>query len=243
MPKICVFNTISSTQTYIKDIINNGIKIPKEGFGCFSYSQISGVGKLGRKWYSPYGNVYFSFILGKKLTSFENLNYINLLIAYSLRETILKIIPNKKDDIKYKWPNDILIDGKKISGILIEIEYSKNQEMYIIVGVGINLNITPDVPNYPVTALINYSNIKINPLLFTENLYYNISKFSSLNHNVIQQNYISNLYNLNKQIKVISGNKEYCGKLKGLGVNCELILETTKGIKSITAGEIYNINI
>ncbi len=115
------FKKVKSTMDIAKDFINEnkvGIIVAEE--------QIEGRGRYGRRWYSPKGGLYFSFIIKKsKLTDF-----LCEIVALSLIETM-------KDfglTCKIKFPNDIIINGKKICGILIE----KKDDFYII-GIGVNV--------------------------------------------------------------------------------------------------------
>jgi BirA family biotin operon repressor/biotin-[acetyl-CoA-carboxylase] ligase len=119
--------------------------------------QKKGKGQYGRKWASFKGNVFVSF--------FYNLKNINLSIKKltNLNCKLVKKLLSKyyKNKIVIKAPNDLLIKGKKISGILQEI-IIKNNQKYIIVGVGINIIKSPYIKNYPTTNLFEITGKKIN---------------------------------------------------------------------------------
>ena len=110
----------------------------------FANTQINGRGKKDAIWKSPIGNIYLSFIfpipLGN-LTIYNNFQDCSLLIGLSLHE-VINFYKNKEYDIKIKKPNDILINGKKVAGILIE-SINHEDSCYLIVGIGINWENAP----------------------------------------------------------------------------------------------------
>ncbi len=120
--------------------------------------QTKGKGQRKNKWISIKGNLFLSvfFEISKKI-SLSKITNLNLKI-------IKKIIYKKINTlIKIKKPNDILINKKKVCGILQEIIFKQNRK-YLIVGIGINVSNSPNINNYPTTFLNNYTNKKINRL-------------------------------------------------------------------------------
>lgn len=120
--------------------------------------QTNGKGQRGNKWISKKGNIFISifFKINSKI-SIKKLTNKNLSILKSIISSQIK----KK--IRVKLPNDILIDKKKVCGILQEIIQNDNYK-YIIVGIGINVINSPNILNYPTTCLNNYSNRKVNKI-------------------------------------------------------------------------------
>lgn len=160
----------STNQTAIKLIQNF-----KKEFGLVvAETQMNGRGQYGRKWISYKGNTLLSF--------FYSLEKINLSMAlltkkncYLVRNTISKYC-NKK--ITFKKPNDLLIDKKKICGILQE-KIEKSKKEYLIVGIGINLIKSPNIPNYPTSNLLNFTNRKMNKKKFEKDLKISFENFLS----------------------------------------------------------------
>ena len=111
-------------------------------------SQIKGKGQYGKKWISSKGNLFVSFFneLNQKNLSISTITKINCLLVKKL----LSKFTSKK--ISYKKPNDLLIDKKKISGILQEIILLKDKK-FLITGIGINITKNPNIRNYPATNL------------------------------------------------------------------------------------------
>ena len=120
-------------------------------------NQIKGRGQYGKIWSSYKGNLFVSifFPIDKIRLSLKDLTKINCLLV---KKIISKFYQGK---ILIKNPNDLLIDKKKISGILQET-LSRSNHTFIIVGIGINLVKSPKIKNYPTTNLFDLTNTKIN---------------------------------------------------------------------------------
>jgi BirA family transcriptional regulator, biotin operon repressor / biotin---[acetyl-CoA-carboxylase] ligase len=148
------FKIINSTNDSAIRIIKNthiksGIVIAKK--------QIRGRGQYGKKWTSYKGNLFVSifFPISKIKLSLKDLTKINCVLV---KKAIAEFYKAK---ILIKKPNDLLINKKKISGILQE-KLSKSGETFIIIGIGINLVKSPKIKGYPTTNLFDLMNIKIN---------------------------------------------------------------------------------
>ncbi len=111
-------------------------------------TQVKGKGQYGRKWISSKGNLFVSFFneLNKTNLSINTITKINCLLVKKL----LSKFTNKK--ILFKKPNDLLIEKRKISGILQEIVFIKDKK-FLITGIGINIIKNPNIKNYPATNL------------------------------------------------------------------------------------------
>ena len=151
------------------------IKSSKNEFGLIvSETQSKGKGQYGRKWISYKGNIFLSFFY-----KLENINLspssLTKINCFLVKNVISKYYKKK---ITFKLPNDLLINKKKICGILQEkIEKSKKQ--YLIVGIGFNLIKSPNIPNYPTTNLLKITNQKINKKKFVKELKITFEKFLS----------------------------------------------------------------
>lgn len=129
--------------------------------------QTSGRGRLGRKWLSPLGGLWFSFILYPDEELFKNLGFLSILVSVSVCLALEKFLKVK---LSFKWPNDIELNGKKIAGILFENVYEKNLK-YVICGIGINLLIDHDnINSYNLNAssLRDYLYLKNKRIIFLE---------------------------------------------------------------------------
>ena len=162
--KVC-----NTNKTAIKIIKNSNLN-----YGMVvSESQKNGKGQYGRKWISYKGNLFVSFFFNIENINFsiKKLTRINCLL-------VKKIISRfYKKEIFFKSPNDLLINKKKISGILQEIIVKDNKK-YLVVGIGINIIKSPNITNYPTTNLLEIVGKKIDykiminqlKLIFEKNL-------------------------------------------------------------------------
>ena len=151
--KILRFKRLRSTNdTAIRIIQNSSLK-----YGMIiAENQSHGRGQYGKKWLCFKGNLFVSFFY-----SLENLN-LTLSQITKLNCLLVKKMISKyyKKKITYKKPNDLLIKGKKISGILQET-INKNNKKSLIVGIGLNLVKNPIIRNYPTTNLNDLINKKV----------------------------------------------------------------------------------
>ena len=169
--KIFKFKKVKSTN----DIAMSLVKNKKKKSGCvFSETQTQGRGTYGKKWLSFKGNLFISifFELKKNYPPFNEFSVINpVIIKKSLQ------IFCKTQSISLKYPNDLLLNGKKFCGILQEM-ITLNNRKYLIIGIGININSSPKTINK-----INFTNIlletkkKIKIMLVVKNLIINNKKF------------------------------------------------------------------
>ena len=154
--KVFKFKKVKSTNnTAIRVLKNTNIY-----YGMISSeSQNNGRGQYGKKWISFKGNLFVSFFfkLDNLKISFKQLTKLNCLLVRKILSTYYK----KK--IIYKKPNDLLIDKKKICGILQETLVKFNKK-YLIVGIGINLIKSPYIKNYPTTSLYELLDKKVSKI-------------------------------------------------------------------------------
>ena len=151
--KIFKFKKVKSTNNTAIRIIKN----TNTNYGMIiSENQNNGRGQYGKKWISYKGNLFISFFykLEYLTVSLKQITKVNCLLVKKL----LSIYYKKK--IVFKKPNDLLINKKKICGILQE-KISKLNQKYLIVGIGINLRKNPKLKNYPTTNLYELLNKKI----------------------------------------------------------------------------------
>ncbi|SFB86940.1 BirA family transcriptional regulator, biotin operon repressor / biotin-[acetyl-CoA-carboxylase] ligase [Alkalibacterium subtropicum] len=149
---------LDSTNTYAKANLSD----LKNGDVILAHEQTAGKGRLGRNWTSPAGaSISMSLVL-KPASPFERLSLLTQLTAAALIKAL-----NDWGDVKIKWPNDIILNSRKIAGILIETEFSGSSLEGIIIGIGINTNV--DQENIPqelqskATSLKEGTNREIDP--------------------------------------------------------------------------------
>lgn len=158
------YDIIDSTQLEAKRLIDaNQISMST----CIvTKEQTSGIGRRGSRWSHDFKNLAMSFI-----TDSHSINILPFLVAVSIGDVIMSLLPALSDKIKYKWPNDIMIDGAKIGGILIQ-----KIENYSIIGIGINI-----VSPYKKSLSLSDFGVQIEPIDLVQKICNEIiSKISSV---------------------------------------------------------------
>ncbi len=131
--RVVFYRQVSSTQEVARELALQGVS---DHTVVLAERQTGGRGRMGRKWVSPLGGVYLSLILRPQLKPLEALK-LPLLAGVAVATAIQKVSGLKPH---LKWPNDILLGGKKIGGILCELGAETDRVNYIILGIGVNLN-------------------------------------------------------------------------------------------------------
>jgi BirA family biotin operon repressor/biotin-[acetyl-CoA-carboxylase] ligase len=141
--RIHYFSEIGSTMDVARELARKGAK---EGTLVIAEIQAHGRGRLSREWLSPKGGIYFTMVLRPKISPIYAPR-INLMIAIAVATAIRKLFGIK---VELKWPNDVLIVGRKVCGILAEMDSEMDVINFVNVGIGINANTS--VPQFEKTA-------------------------------------------------------------------------------------------
>jgi BirA family biotin operon repressor/biotin-[acetyl-CoA-carboxylase] ligase len=131
--KIIVFDTLDSTNGTAKDLAAAGAE---EGTVVLARRQQHGRGRFDRIWESPDGGMYLSLILRPQLSP-DKISLLPLVAGLAVAKTV----DSYGLHTTIKWPNDVLVNGKKIAGILLESEGNGQSIRYVVVGIGMNINI------------------------------------------------------------------------------------------------------
>ena len=167
--------SLNSTNDTTKELAAHGAE---QGFAVVADSQKKGKGRLGRRWESPAGvNIYTSIILRPNILPVFA-PQLTLVSAVAAAETIsgyLKKAPN------VKWPNDILINSKKVAGILTEMNSEMDRINFIVIGIGVNVNMTkkmfPEELRQIATSLKEETGRDISRIDFIQTLYLNMERW------------------------------------------------------------------
>ncbi|WP_240413844.1 biotin--[acetyl-CoA-carboxylase] ligase [Paenibacillus periandrae] len=139
--KILYYDEVESTNTLAHAMVLEGAE---EGTLVIAEHQTTGRGRMGRKWHSPKGKgLWMSLVLKPQIT-LQFAPQLTLLVAVALCRSIRKLTSLQ---VGIKWPNDLLIDGKKISGILLESSADEEKLQHVIAGIGISVNL--DLDDFP----------------------------------------------------------------------------------------------
>lgn len=237
-PDFIYFESIDSTNKYL---LNEHIH--PNGTVVFADFQTAGRGRRQRKWQSPEAeSLLFSIFLNENIQTIP-LYIFTFLAAVSVYEGLLPFAPERQ--LAVKWPNDVLIKGKKVCGILIETETSVNRINSIVIGVGININQKPEFFQGELnqaTSLFcsvghKFSRMKV--------FYSVLTSFDKNLMELYQRNYTDILKKwrrycpyIGKIIKVDDDKNIYEGVFKDVSQNGGLILEVDREEKIFYAANV-----
>lgn len=237
---IYIFNEIMSTNTIAKFLSMNGVG---NGAVVISEKQTKARGRSGKNWESPLGGVWLSIILNPNVNH-SKIPLITLATGVAVENT-LKRIGVKNAEIK--WPNDILIHGKKVCGILTEAITSFNTIESVIIGVGIDANIS--IENFPeelrenMTTLNDEIGEKVDEnlliKLFLEEFEKISEQFINEEYETILKEWRKNSYTIGKIVEVHEPfSKPYDGYVLGISRDGSLVVEKIDGtLEKVISGE------
>ena len=235
-------DSIGSTNARAKDLAAAGAP---EGTLTTADAQTLGRGRLGRAWHSPPGrNLYFSLVLKPNLPP-ERTPLITLAAGLGVAEAIKK---HTGLDIQIKWPNDLLIDGKKIVGILCEMEMQGPKVAFVILGIGINVNLalsdlTPEIAKTASSLMIASGKSWERPELLAEILYHVENNYLEIGRGSIQSilaRYRKSCSTIDSLVGLPQGSEAVEGHALDIDENGELLVEllNTGEVITVSAGEV-----
>lgn len=239
-PNIVIFDKLDSTSLEAKKMINTGYA--EHGLIILAKNQLDGYGRYDRKWESGQHDLTFSFVI-------ENEREIGLLAIYpfiavlSIRKALQQYLSKSEmANISFKWPNDVLFNGKKIAGVIFEPEIRQDRINKIVCGIGININSFPKGINYA-TSLKEQGikDFNVEALLFA--IIINFDQYLTF----IDENDDKDVYdewlkyadNLNKEIIIISNGREIKGVFLGINRG-SLVMKVKDGVnKTFDTGDVF----
>ncbi len=238
--KIHFYPGIGSTNDKAFDLATAG---SPEGTVVIADSQTEGRGRLRRVWHSPAGsNIYTSIILRPNLEP-ARAPQISILAGVAIAEIMDNFCPGM---VNLKWPNDVLVQGKKVCGILAQMKTSTSRVDFIILGIGINININynqlpQDIKNTATSLAIETGrNISRQELII--GLYENLTKWYKKliidGFSTVKGKWLSMAPMIGKRVQIISGDKVVSGKALGIDEQGSLLLLTAENRRiKIFAGD------
>lgn len=237
--EIHYFDVTDSTNLRAKQLAEEG---SCHGTLVVADRQEAGRGRRGKSWTSPAGiSVYMSLLLKPEIKP-ESASMLTLIAGLSVARAIKECAGISP---QIKWPNDIVINGKKVCGILAELSTEIEQIHYVVVGIGINVRNRefPEEIAPIATSLVleGREDIRRAELIeavcrFFEHYYEIFCKTNDLS--ALCQEYNEYLVNRGRLVKVLDPQKSFEGKALGITDKGELVVETEEGEKLVSAGEV-----
>jgi len=239
---VCVYETIDSTNAECTRLSKEGAI---HGTVIVADMQTAGRGRRGRSWESPAGdNLYFSLLLKPELVP-EKAPMLTLVMAVAVARAINQITGQNAD---IKWPNDLVMQGRKVCGILTEMRMEQTCIDHVVIGVGINVrdrSFSEELKD-KATSLEAVCNME-EPISRKELLEAVLKAFEDLYDDFVaagdltalQDTYNSLLVNRNREVTVLDPQGNYNGIARGITSTGELIVELPDGTyKEVFAGEV-----
>lgn len=239
--KLAAFDSLDSTNDELAKMARKGAP---EFTVVWALSQTKGRGRRGRTWVSQSGNLFTSLLLrpGLPLQEAAKSSFVASLGVADALEEIL----GEKHLIQCKWPNDVLVNGAKISGILLECQGQKQapaQTDWIVVGIGVNVLSHPEQTPYPATCL---QNLMVQPPYQKEMLeilcrHFQIwaERWINEGFETVHRAWMAKAKGLGQDISVHLPDRTLHGIFEKLDLDGSLILRTTDETHRIQAGDVY----
>ncbi len=244
--ELVTLSDVDSTNSYARNLAENGAA---EGMVVIADRQLAGRGRMGRQWVSPGGvNLYTSIILRPDIPV-QQTPHLTFLSAVAVAETLRDLCHL---EAVVKWPNDVLIGRSKIAGLLNEMSAETEKVHFVILGIGINLNMCADqLPtpiNYPATSVLIESGETVDRCLFGQTLFekldYNYLEFKAQGFGPIRARW-ENLCNIfNRKVEVDLGKSIIRGTAVGLEDDGSLrIVQDNGELFRVVAGDVRPLDV
>lgn len=240
---LCYYEETDSTNIRIRRLAEEGAA---HGTLAVADMQTAGRGRRGRTWISPAGmNIYMSLLLRPDIRP-QEAPMITLVMALAVARGISDVTGL---ETKIKWPNDIVVGGRKVCGILTEMDMEADYIRNVIVGIGINVNeagaedFAPDIRDTATSLRIESSKLVCRADIIAatmeafENYYEAFIKTLDLSPFISE--YEEKLVSMGRAVRVLDPAGEYEGISRGINSRGELLVETEDGfLKEVYAGEV-----
>lgn len=249
---IKVYDTLGSTQTEALKALRQGHAGP-----CWiqAIEQTQGMGRRGKKWESLKGNLMASWygVLAIDIAVAPQLAFVS---AMAVRDLMAAYV-TQPEALKIKWPNDILYQGAKVCGILVQTEsfvakanpFSKEtlEGLGVVVGIGINLKSAPKLMDYPTTALMDIASqpqgLDLDPVLWikplSEHFELRLQAWLEEGFEPLAKAWCACAYGLGQKVRIQDQDRSFEGVIEGLSSSGALLIKNEADATiELTSGEI-----
>lgn len=238
--EVLYFDTIDSTNTKAQELAEKGYP---SGTLVVADKQESGKGRRGRSWVSPSGTGIFMTLMIKPDINPNNASMLTLVAALAVAKAITSVTG---EEAMIKWPNDIVVNSKKVCGILTEMNAQFDYINHIVVGIGINVHNEsfPEEISQMASSLMieaggkrfHRAQVIAETMSYFEQYYDTFLKTQDLS--ALVREYDELLVNRNKSVRVLDPKEPFDGKAMGITPKGELIVDTWESRKLVSSGEV-----
>ncbi|RUO64886.1 bifunctional biotin--[acetyl-CoA-carboxylase] ligase/biotin operon repressor BirA [Idiomarina ramblicola] len=239
-PEFEVKSVVDSSNDQVKELAKKG---PLEaGFSIFAEAQTAGRGRRGKKWISPFGNNLYFSVYWPLEDGIHGAMGLSLAAGVALAACFTDL---GIEEVSVKWPNDIYIGGKKVAGILVDLETAPEGAAHSIIGIGINLampeyvgasidqawtDLNSELPR-PVSR--NYIAAQVRTSVLSA-----LEQYAQHGLSAFQQSWRQYDCFLDKPVKLIMGQRVCVGTCRGIDENGALLVEDEQGVRRYFGGEV-----
>ncbi|WP_224982130.1 biotin--[acetyl-CoA-carboxylase] ligase [Geomonas agri] len=238
---ICLKETESTNQVAFKLAEDGAL----EGTVVIADAQTAGKGRLGRVWLSPPGvNLYCSVVLRPAIAPMAacQLTFLSVVAVARAIESCTTLKP------QIKWPNDILISGKKVAGLLNEMNAETEKVNFVVLGIGVNLNldmasISESLLRHPATSLLQEGGVEVDRLAFTKALLIELDRlydvFLAEGEAPVRAEWLERSAIKGRNVKVSQGEREFVGMVQGVDSFGALLVQLSDGrMETVLSGDV-----
>lgn len=233
------FDTLDSTNEEAKRLAKAG---GGHGAVIWAKKQTAGKGRMGRNWVSAEGNLFVSILLQpeKPLTEASQLSFV---AAVAVVEALEALLPDKKK-ISCKWPNDILVNDRKLGGILLESMHVPDTGNWVVVGVGVNVDSFPPRTEFPATCLkdegVELVSAKIILSRFIHHFIERYNEWNSKGFMPIRKSWEQYAWGIGRKLCARMPDEEMEGVAEGIDAQGALVIKMSDGKKRhILAADVF----
>ncbi len=239
--RVVALDCVGSTNDEAKDRARSGFP---ERSVIWAKRQESGRGRRGRAWASPEGNLYASTILRPRVT-LAAAAQMSFIASLAIAETAEAFLPATAE-IRCKWPNDVLVNGRKIAGILLESEVEMNGDLaWLVLGVGVNLLHFPEDTDFAATSLVKEGAALMDPATvlaaYAGHLAVWCERWQAEGFAPIRAAWLNRAANLGGPVVVRLSDREISGTFAALDSDGVLLLDRGDGCAPmrVAAGDVF----
>jgi BirA family biotin operon repressor/biotin-[acetyl-CoA-carboxylase] ligase len=236
--RVVACDSVGSTSTEALSLARAGERGP---LWVTARRQEAGRGRLGRTWASEPGNLYASLLLTEPSPA-ERAPQLSFVAALAAHDAVSRISPALAPNVSLKWPNDVLLGGRKCGGILVEAERCGGV-LAAVIGIGVNCAHHPENTRYPATDLSEMGAKVLPDHLFPalqEAMAARLEQWDrGARFDDIRRDWLVRALGLDEVIQAHSGQRKIAGKMKEIDRHGQLVVELADGTRElISAGEI-----
>jgi len=230
------FTTIGSTMDVARELAGRGAEA---GTVVVAESQNSGRGRLSREWFSPRGGIYFTLILRPEIAP-AYAPRLNLMASVAVAKTLRTLLGL---DARLKWPNDVLIEGRKVCGILAEMGAEMDAVKFINIGVGINANLAIARYGAKAASLKEFKGTQVSRKdIFGSLLEELLRQQTLLTTGALLEEWKNLSATLNREVRIETMGGEIVGRAVDIDSNGALIIKGKDGsLKTAIAGDCFHL--